>query len=190
VFHSYDRLLVTTWGHDPAIISTSNILLTLNDALSHSAILVQGYASVQIERELVHVPFPLPLTEGDNAGEDPVEVQRLSHHVAISELDAAIDLRHTCGYVTMLNTSRAQTATELLTDEMPVVDSSDPSGLSVVQNGVKQLTEPNWTLLDCHFGIPLFDSVVNKAVCQRIAKYKLCHQHSLDQLVESNLQNY
>jgi len=32
---------VTTWGHDPAIISTSNILLTLNDALSHSAILVQ-----------------------------------------------------------------------------------------------------------------------------------------------------
>lgn len=38
---SYDRLLVTTWGHDPAIISTSNILLTLNDALSHSAILVQ-----------------------------------------------------------------------------------------------------------------------------------------------------
>lgn len=37
----YDRLLVTTWGHDPGVIATSNILLTLNDALTHSAVLVQ-----------------------------------------------------------------------------------------------------------------------------------------------------
>ncbi len=37
----YDKLLVTTWGHDPGVIPTSNILLTLNDALSHSAVLVQ-----------------------------------------------------------------------------------------------------------------------------------------------------
>ena len=41
VFQNYDRLLVTTWGHDPAVILTSNILLTLNDALSHSAVLIQ-----------------------------------------------------------------------------------------------------------------------------------------------------
>ena len=40
-FQDYDRLLITTWGHDPGVIATSNILLTLNDALSHSAILVQ-----------------------------------------------------------------------------------------------------------------------------------------------------
>ncbi len=44
LFHylqEYDKLLVTTWGHDPGVIPTSNILLTLNDALSHSAVLVQ-----------------------------------------------------------------------------------------------------------------------------------------------------
>ena len=41
IFLEYDRLLVTTWGHDPGVIATSNILLTLNDALSHSAVFVQ-----------------------------------------------------------------------------------------------------------------------------------------------------
>ena len=41
MLQNYDRLLVTTWGHDPAVILTSNILLTLNDALSHSAVLIQ-----------------------------------------------------------------------------------------------------------------------------------------------------
>ena len=40
-FQEYDKLLVTTWGHDPGVIPTSNILLTLNDALSHSAVLIQ-----------------------------------------------------------------------------------------------------------------------------------------------------
>ena len=37
----YERLLVTTWGHDPGVIASSNILLTLNDALAHSAVFVQ-----------------------------------------------------------------------------------------------------------------------------------------------------
>ena len=33
--------MITTWGHDPGIVSVSNVLITLNDALSHSAVLVQ-----------------------------------------------------------------------------------------------------------------------------------------------------
>ena len=33
--------MITTWGHDPGIVSVSNVLLALNDALSHSAVLVQ-----------------------------------------------------------------------------------------------------------------------------------------------------
>ena len=37
----FERLMITTWGHDPGIVSVSNVLLALNDALSHSAVLVQ-----------------------------------------------------------------------------------------------------------------------------------------------------
>lgn len=37
----YSRVVVTTWGHDPAVVLLSNLLLTVNDALTHSAVLVQ-----------------------------------------------------------------------------------------------------------------------------------------------------
>ena len=33
--------MITTWGHDPGIVPLSNVLLALNDALAHSAVLVQ-----------------------------------------------------------------------------------------------------------------------------------------------------
>jgi len=34
-------VLVTTWGHDPTIVYVSNLLLTVNDALTHSAVFIQ-----------------------------------------------------------------------------------------------------------------------------------------------------
>ena len=41
ILQDYESLLITTWGHDPGIVPVSNVLLALNDALSHSAVLVQ-----------------------------------------------------------------------------------------------------------------------------------------------------
>lgn len=38
---SYRKLLLTSWGHDTAVVNTSNVLLTLNEALTHSAVLIQ-----------------------------------------------------------------------------------------------------------------------------------------------------
>lgn len=38
---TYDRLLITSWGHDPGVVPTSNVLTMLNDALTHSAVLIQ-----------------------------------------------------------------------------------------------------------------------------------------------------
>lgn len=40
-FQVYDRLLITSWGHDPGVVPTSNVLTMLNDALTHSAVLIQ-----------------------------------------------------------------------------------------------------------------------------------------------------
>ena len=39
----YSKILLTSWGHDHAIINSSNILLSLNEALTHSAVLLQVY---------------------------------------------------------------------------------------------------------------------------------------------------
>ncbi|KAF0309275.1 Protein FAM91A1 [Amphibalanus amphitrite] len=84
----FDRLLVTTWGHDPAVISVSGALMTLNEALSHSAVLVQGLGW-SAEGELRHVPFPL-----EPAGRPPpAVVASLCRHLA---------LQNSCGFVKLL----------------------------------------------------------------------------------------
>lgn len=41
VTQAYDRLLITSWGHDPGVVPSSNVLTMLNDALTHSAVLIQ-----------------------------------------------------------------------------------------------------------------------------------------------------
>ena len=46
------------------MIASSNILLTLNDALTHSAVFVQGHGSGG-EGLAVHVPFPFNSAPGE-----------------------------------------------------------------------------------------------------------------------------
>ena len=41
MFRYFDKVLVTTWGHDPGVLPVANIVVTLNDALCHSSVLVQ-----------------------------------------------------------------------------------------------------------------------------------------------------
>ncbi|KAL0629709.1 Protein FAM91A1 [Plecturocebus cupreus] len=62
IFQSYDRLLITSWGHDPGVVPISNVLMMLNDALTHSAVLIQGHGLHAIG-ETVHVPFAFDETE-------------------------------------------------------------------------------------------------------------------------------
>ncbi|CAL8135325.1 unnamed protein product [Orchesella dallaii] len=44
----------------------------------------------------------------------------------------------------------------------------------------------DWTLLDCHFGVPLFDGSVSQIVCEKILSNSLWEEHSLSQLLKSN----
>ena len=64
IFDQYNRLLVTTWGHDPSDIPISGALALLMEALQHSAVLVQAYSAYDRTTESTlshvrHVPFPL-----------------------------------------------------------------------------------------------------------------------------------
>lgn len=36
-----DKILLTSWGHEPASLSLSNMLIALNDALLYTPVLVQ-----------------------------------------------------------------------------------------------------------------------------------------------------
>ncbi|XP_073535945.1 protein FAM91A1 isoform X2 [Phyllobates terribilis] len=111
VFLAYDRLLITSWGHDPGVVPTSNVLVMLNDALTHSAVLIQGHGMHGMG-ETAHVPFPFDESE--------LQAEFSSHsmgvHKALQVLRERIDLEHFCGYITMLNPSSHHVSQRRLSD--------------------------------------------------------------------------
>ncbi|XP_029447844.1 protein FAM91A1 [Rhinatrema bivittatum] len=240
IFQGYDRLLITSWGHDPGVVPTSNVLTMLNDALTHSAVLIQGHGMCGIG-ETVHVSFPF----------DEAELQgdfsrfNMGAHLALRTLQEKVDLRHFCGYVTMLNPSRPgnlrklsdaseekglvadtlllnmgecelasgsdvngstesfemvaeETALDSVTkqsteDERVQPDfSRDTSGNTVEDRKNKgdrvtvSTTEQEWVPLELCFGIPLFNSDLNRSVCKKIAAHGLCGKESLQNLLHSS----
>uniref|UniRef100_A0A4W5JJ81 FAM91 C-terminal domain-containing protein n=1 Tax=Hucho hucho TaxID=62062 RepID=A0A4W5JJ81_9TELE len=70
----------------------------LNDALTHSAVLIQGHG-LQGHGETVHVPFPFD--QEDLKGE--FSSSNMCVHKALLLLREKVDLEHQCGYITMLN---------------------------------------------------------------------------------------
>lgn len=97
MLQDYDRLLITTWGHDPGLVSTSNALLTINDALAHSAVLIQAHGWLS-DGEKICIPFPLQESPRKGA------LRRFSMHThqTVGKLEAELDLSHSCGYITLL----------------------------------------------------------------------------------------
>lgn len=128
IFQGYDRLLITSWGHDPGVVPTSNVLTMLNDALTHSAVLIQGHGLHGVG-ETVHIPFPFD--EAELQGE--FTRASMGVHKALQILRSKVDLQHFCGYVTMLNAS-SQLASRKLSDasdergEPDLASSSDVNG--------------------------------------------------------------
>ncbi|KAK2179555.1 hypothetical protein NP493_483g01023 [Ridgeia piscesae] len=237
LFQEYDRLLVTTWGHDPGVIGTSNIILTLNDALSHSAVFIQGDSWRQTDGQTHIVPFPI----NSHCASASDSAASFEQHPALQILAHELDLRHTCGYITLLKTGKSETckqsplvvgdetstgqsmqcrnnsssphngitntvSAEMLAFELDSLDVSvgekTPRSMNADRTGLKldigvTGSEPlsqscdlcnysDWVLLDCCYGIPLFDAGVNRAVCDRIASHKLCNTDSLQELLQSS----
>ncbi|KAL7984082.1 hypothetical protein Chor_002652 [Crotalus horridus] len=206
IFQGYDRLLITSWGHDPGVVPTSNVLTMLNDALTHSAVLIQGHGIYGVG-ETVHIPFPLD--EAEQQG----DFSRLNMgvHKALKMLREKMDLQHFCGYITMLNpfshpvkrklsdASDEKGEPELALDsdvngstesfemviEEPYVDppaKQSPEGIFLVPT-----TELEWVPLELSFGIPLFSSDLNQKVCRKIASHGLCSRESFSSSASSLL---
>ncbi|XP_060077726.1 protein FAM91A1-like [Ylistrum balloti] len=136
IFHEYDKLLVTTWGHDPAVIATSNILLTLNDALSHSAVFVQAHGW-QSEGKTVNISFPIDKAKLGQS----FSKQNYESHTGIKNLCEHLDLEHTCGYITLLNTG-------LLSRTVFQEDPDEEDYFEEASNGIIFNTHPSDTESD------------------------------------------
>ncbi|EHB06401.1 Protein FAM91A1 [Heterocephalus glaber] len=200
IFQGYSRLLITSWGHDPGIVPTSNVLTMLNDALTHAVVLIQGHGLYGIG-ETVHVPFPFDETDLQE------EFTRVSMgiHKALQTLRDKVDLQHFCGYITMLNAS-TQLPSRKLSDasdeegEPDLASGSDINGSTesfemvieeaAIDSATKQnsgaTTEAEWAPLELCFGIPLFSSKLNHKVCRKITTHSLCRKKSLQNLLHSS----
>jgi hypothetical protein len=89
-FKTFDRLLITSWGHDPFVTNQINILVTLNDSLTHSPLLVQAYGTCGVDGTLMNIPF--------NDSSHP-----MFNHPAVKLLHKTLELNYFCGYITLLN---------------------------------------------------------------------------------------
>ncbi|KAJ7991920.1 hypothetical protein DPEC_G00288870 [Dallia pectoralis] len=200
IFQVYDRLLITSWGHDPGVVPTSNVLTMLNDALTHSAVLIQGHG-LHGHGEMVHVPFPFD--EDDLKGE--FSCSNMCVHKALLMLKEKLDLEHQCGYITMLNPNnrhrrRASQSSDGRGDTH-LGGGFDPNGstesfelVSEDNNGDGKgrqpaevpSTEDEWVPLELCFGMPLFSSELNRKICQKIASHGLFSEDSLQDLLHSS----
>lgn len=169
VFDDYDYFLVTTWRHDAIVYDSSSALFSINKSLSRSALMVQGYVSENIgdEKLMVHIPFPIHLSEEGNTRGTPIKENPLLKHPAIQELTAVLDLNKMCGYISLIR---------LPAEGSGENDGQNLSPPSMEAPGVNPLCDSElakWTLFDCHFGIPLFNRVLNREICHRLVSNRL-----------------
>jgi len=147
-----DQVLLWVWEDEPEVISTSNLLVTANDALLAFPIFIQAY-SFREEPEIVDVPFPLDVSELNleaenekmkSQGEFTKENMKL--HPIVKKLHHLLKLDTSCGVIRMLRL-----------------------GL-----------ESEWMLQTVHYGIPLYDPALNSDVCNRLVSHNVLHHSKLE----------
>lgn len=176
VFEDYEDLLITSFGHEPCIIPTSNALLMLSEALTHSPVLVQGYTLTWYKTEKFYLPFPVEkglsklkfIKDVSHCDYDEVEdVHKLSQEASLYEdIISKLDLRYTCGFVTLLRYEHRESAT--------------------IGAGLDEETGVMWQLLDVNFGIPLFNKTLNEEVCRKLIDHKLCESQNAVKMLKAN----
>lgn len=160
IFEQFEILLVTPLGRDSATIPVTSSLLAINETLVHSSLLVQGYSSITNGDELVYVVIPLQSKNDDNHQLNPFQ-----NHPAVKAVINNLNFEDICGYITLLNIGN------ITTDENKL--NLNVAGDESANNFQSEFQ--NWTLLDCNFGIPLFDRYICKVVLQRILENGLCN---------------
>ena len=201
IFQGYERLQITTWGHDPALVPVSNVLFSLNDALAHSPVLIQGHGMYG-EGATTDISFPF---DAHHLDDDSPYLSLLR------SLNNAFDLKSSCGYVTLLNacSQKPDIPAHFVQPPLPPDTTNNESNNDRVEEYLNSLQtidtqcsvdsmkssanfsekstsmQVEWLPLNLCFGIPLFDSHLNEDITQKMVKYGLCMPTSLSQMTSS-----
>ncbi|CAD6194773.1 unnamed protein product [Caenorhabditis auriculariae] len=174
------RILVSSPKHEPHLVAVQHALLALNDLLSNSAVFVQNYPPSTDESDLI-VFVPFPFNEAELETEDS-----FCKHPAILILTERIGLRHLAGYVVLLknkvvardNVGGRDIAARMRVDEAfaelgGIAGGADAEPGSAKNSILEKLPEgssfDDYVLLDCVFGVPLFNAQLNKTICEKMS---------------------
>ncbi|EDV23394.1 uncharacterized protein TRIADDRAFT_57976 [Trichoplax adhaerens] len=173
MFLKYDKLLMTAWGHDSTEVATSNVLIALNDALTHSAVLLQAYG---YKASGDTVPIPIPFDKNDD-----IKLPRSQYNEVVDTLEKHLELRYTCGYLTML-----------CLDSKDNKRTSKDFQIHAAKEGINEASENlpddslTWLPLELVFGLPLFDAELNLKICHKIISFNLCDEENLRQSLNAS----
>ncbi|EGT57461.1 hypothetical protein CAEBREN_00424 [Caenorhabditis brenneri] len=185
------RILVSSAKHEPHIITAQNALFALNDMLVYSSIFVQSVPPDSDDKDkMIHVPFPF--NEEELASEDS-----FCNHPAIRKLRERLGLDQMAGYVILIKrnvevkasggggsdiSGRTKAESNIMQDVSLIDDNQ------LIKTPLPGTSFDDFVLLDCVFGIPLFNSILNETICKRILAHGLLEQQNRINIQNSNKQ--
>ncbi|OQR74619.1 protein FAM91A1-like, partial [Tropilaelaps mercedesae] len=191
----YEKITLTNWGHDPSTVLSASSLPTINEFLTYSASMVQAY---DLQQDKAYLPFPFDLQKEIDAGNELYSLE------CVRTLYTELDLSHQCGYITLLCPPQEETVggssagqpmgTVVSSGNCISVDAAtidEDAGLSHTPSTLPNsdstpASASRHVLLDCTFGLPLFDAQLNERVCQRIVDFGLCTEDAMRRLTQSS----
>ncbi|KRZ71440.1 Protein FAM91A1 [Trichinella papuae] len=192
-FKKYSHLIVTSWAHDPTIITINSCLITINEMLQHNAVFVQATNCSLEDLQILHIPFPeyvQKCTVDKDSTTTTTTTTRgpLEQHPYFWKIIELLDLTVSCGYVTMIrigcsskldceNFKKAAGVEKkrglMMTFGPSAMNSKDPRKTPSTCNSDIVDHYSCWTLYDCVFGVPLFDKRLNASICEKLLTFEL-----------------
>eukprot|EP01113_Clastostelium_recurvatum_P032633 TRINITY_DN4219_c0_g1_i6.p1 TRINITY_DN4219_c0_g1~~TRINITY_DN4219_c0_g1_i6.p1 ORF type:complete len:867 (+),score=237.19 TRINITY_DN4219_c0_g1_i6:26-2626(+) len=225
-FMACEKVSVCAWDHDAYIVSRSQLLPILNDALLAAPVLIQAHSYSKnthgsskthtgVKNTALHtidVGFPI-----DTSEDEPLDIiteyneDNMQFHPTVQRLHSEMGLEHMCGFIRMvridtsvrgfskgvsLGASQAlsgvgsiipsRTSTPIPQYPGSAVPSTVASPYTTPYATVTQATmhtanryTGDWVPLEVHFGLPIFNTKLNRQVMDKIRDRQLFGEEAL-----------
>lgn len=200
LFADFDNLLITPMNKDSLVVNIGNALELINDYLNYSPLLIQGYSNSNLffntnnsntgnlsthlnednhvtneQEDIIYIPLPLIKSNSKKIDQqlEDVKLNKIREHPAVLRLNQFLNLESCCGFIRLIQ----HVAFNSLENNIYLNnDNSQNTSKDEENNEYCEIDAffADWTLLDCCFGIPLFDRQLNKIICDNVQKSNLC----------------